>query len=349
MNKGWIVWIVLIVAVAAVAFAYTGLKLGTAPAKTTTSTVTTTVSATTTNTTSLTTTVPGYLINCSSLFIKGVNPYSTTNQTCQWKGGKLGIWVESGFAYNTSMSMVGSDGKTYASGTFAYNTITFFSNATLPKQNYTVSLSAGGEGGAGGAPLVKLNLTTSPPSTVYSYIYNANFSNGEYTGWNVNDSGFGSGPINITYANSNAVNCYYGNPWTNYAGTYFASTYTCGLSVSPGSLTSEPFKVNPRTPFLNFRIVSPDDSLIYVEVMQVGGNGVVIGHFNTLNITKGAAVSTTFANVSMPLTTLANKVVQIRVVAATLQTQRYMAIGDFALGNLPHNDNWVASQINITG
>jgi len=349
MNKGWIVWIVLIVIIAAVAFAYTGLKLGTPTTKTTTSTHTTTVSATSTNTTSVTTTVPGTLIDCSSLFIKGVNPYSSVNETCQWKGGKLGIWVQSGFAYNTSLSVIGSDGKTYASGGFAYNAITFYSNVTLPAQNYTVSLSAGPEGGTGGAPIVKFNLTTSPPSMVYSYIYNANFSNGQYTGWNVGGSGFGSGPTNITYANSNAVNCYYGSPWSNYVGTYFASTYTCGLSVSPGNLTSEPFKVNPRTPFLNFRIVSPADSLIYVEVLQVGGNGSVVGRFNTLNISKGANISTTFANVSMPLTTLANKVVQIRVVAATVQRQRYMAIGDFALGNLPDNDNWVTAQINITG
>ncbi|MDE1865242.1 MAG: hypothetical protein KGH94_01220 [Candidatus Micrarchaeota archaeon] len=345
MNKGWIVWIALVIVVAVIVYLYTGFKfLNTAP-KTTTSIVTTTKASTTV---AYTTSVQPHLDNCSNLFVPGGVAYSSTNVTCHWSGGILGIWVQAGKAYNTTFTILGANGKTYLKGPFSYNNVTFYSNVTLPAQNYTVSLAVGPETGTGGNPFVKLNLTTVLPHIVYSGVYNANFSNGKYTGWNVSGSGFGEGPLNITYADSNTVNCYFGSPWSNYPGTYFATTYTCGISVAPGNLTSEEFRVNPKEPFLNFRMVSPDDSLIYVEVFQVNGNAVVLGHFNTYNISVGPNVSSTFANVSLPLTTLANKVVRIKIVAATVQPQRYMAIGDFSLANLPHSDTGVVSQVNIT-
>jgi len=349
MNKGWIVWIALIVIVVIVAYIYTGLKFpSTQPSK---STSTSTIAASTTavsKTTALTTVKQGYLLNCSQLFINGVAPFSSSNETCQWQGGKLGVWAYSGFANGTSFTLVGKDGKTYASGSFNYNATTFYTNVTLPKQNYTVTLSAGSEGGHGTTPFIKLNQTVAPPPIVYSFIYNANFSDGKYTGWNVSGSGFGTAPFNLAYANSNAVNCYQGSQWRNYPQAYFATTFTCGILVSPGNLTSEAFRVNPKTPFLNFKIISPDDSLIYVEAIEVGGNTTVVGHFNTYNISFSPNVSSTFANVSLPLTTLANKIVKIRVVAATIQAQRYVAVGGFSLGSLPKADGWVTSQVNIT-
>ncbi len=347
MNKGWIVWIALIVIVAVIVYLYTGFKFINPIAKTTTTSAITTT-APVGNTTASTTITQNYLVNCSSIFLYAQSPYSVTNVTCQWKGGILGVWVQSGKAYNTTLSVVGADGKTYLKGPFAYSNVTFFSNETLPAQNYTVSLSIGPEASNGTNPFVKFNLTTTPPSTIYSYVYNPAFSNGQFTGWNVTGSGFGGGPLNLTYANSNAVNCFYGSPWSNYQGTYFATTYSCGTSVTPGNLTSTAFRVDPKAPFLNFQMISPDDSQIYVEVFQVGGNAMVIGHFNTYNISSGPNSSSTFANVSLPLTTLANKVVKIRVVAGTVQRQRYIAIGGFAMANLPHTDSGVASQVNIT-
>jgi hypothetical protein len=346
MNKGWIIFIVLVAIVAVIVYAYTGFALK--PTAKTTTSVLTTVGASTIGSTSVTTTIPGILVNCSAVYIQGVNPFSKTNATCQWGGGKLGIWVDSGKAFNTTVSIIGTDGKTYTNGTFSYNALTFFANVSLPKQNYTVSLSAGPEGINGSSPFIKLNTTTTAPAIVYSYIYNANFSNGQYTGWNISGSGFGTKPFNLTRANSANVLCYYGSPWKNYPGTFFASTYTCGTSVSPGNLTSEELRVDPKTPFLNFRMISPADNLVYVEVFQVGGNASVVGHFNTYNISNGANVSSTFSNVSLPLTTLSNKIVRIKIVAATVQPVRYVAIGAFTLGNLPNTDKGVITQVNIT-
>ena len=112
--------------------------------------------------------------------------------------GELGVWVEAGSAYNATIDIAGADGITYLQGGFNYNITTFYSNVTLPAQNYTVTLSAGSETGTGGSPFVKLNLTTTPPAITYPYIYNANFSNGKYTGWTVTGAGFGTAPLNIT-------------------------------------------------------------------------------------------------------------------------------------------------------
>ena len=270
---------------------------------------------------------------------------------CRWGGGTLGVWVQAGRAFNPEVTIVGHDGITYLQGSFNYNATTFYSNVTLPAQNYNVTIYTNSQNGTGQIPFVKLNATTSPPAITYPYIYNANFSDGKYTGWNVSGSGFGTAPFSITYANSNAITCYQGGKWRNYGGEYFATTFTCGISVSPGNLTSEAFRVNPKTPFLNFRIISPQDNLIYVEVLKANGTGftpTVIAHFNTYNISLGANISSTFANVSIPLTTVSNKVVKIRVVASTLQPQRYVAIGDFGMASLPVTDKWVSEQINIT-
>ncbi len=346
MNKGWIVWIALVAIVAIVAYAYTGFNFHVGPAKTssTTSTSSSILGGSTAPTTTMT-----FLVNCSNLYISGVAPYSSSNSTCQWGGGMLGVWVMAGSAYGAAIRVMGADGITYLQGGFNYNATTFYSNVTLPTQNYTVSLSADSESGPGGTPFIKLNGTTTPPAITYSFIYNANFSNGKYTGWTVTGPGFGTGPLNISSANADG--CYYGGPWSNYGGAYFATTYTCGTSVSPGNLTSSPFRVSPKTPFLNFLLVSPQDSLIYVEVLRVNGANetpAVVGHFDTYNVSLGPNESSTFANVSIPLTTLTNKVVRIRVVASTVQPQRYLAIGGFSLGSLPDTDKGISAQINIT-
>ncbi len=354
MNKGWIVWIALVVVVVIVVYAYTGFNFSSTLTTVKTTSVSTTMPGGGSTSIIPTTTVQTTIVGCASLFMEGVKPYSSMNQTCTWGGGKLGVWVQAGTAINPSLSIVGKDGITYLQGSFNYNTTALYSNVTLPAQNYTVTLTAGSEAGNGTQKaLVKFNLTTTPPNMAYSYIYNANFSDGKYTGWNVSGPGFGTAPISITYANSNTVSCYQGSPWKNYVGVYFATTFTCGLSVSPGNLTSEPFIVNPKTPFLNFKIVSPDDSLIYVEILRINGTGetgspAVVAHFNTYNISLGANVSSTFANVSIPLTTLTNKVVRIKIVASTVHTLRFVAVGDFYLGSLPNSDKWVAAQINIT-
>jgi hypothetical protein len=347
MNKGWMIWIALVVVVAAITYIYTGFNLNFFNK----TTLTTTSSSTSVpaGSTFVSTTISASLVNCSNIFIQGVKAYSTTNQTCQWYGGELGVWASAGSAGNATVTIVGENGNTYLQQGFNYNQTTFLSNLTMPAQNYTVTLAAGAETGTGSPAFLKFNLTTSPPEIVYPYIYNANFSNGQYTGWTISGSGFGTAPLNITYANDKG--CYYGTPWTNYPGTFFATTYNCGVSVAPGNITSEQLRVPPKTPFLNFRIVSPEDNLIYVEILRVNGSAetpAVTAYFNTFNITLSANAPTTFANVSIPLTTLTNKVVRIKVVATTIQSQRYIAVGDFSLGSLPITQPGISTQINIT-
>lgn len=346
MQKGWIVWVALVIILLVVAYVYTGFHFKLPGSKSTTTLPTTTTVAASSNTPPTSTIPPGFSTNCANVYIQGVKPYANSTENCTWAGGKLGVWVQAGKAFNTTIQIVGQDGLTFLQGGFNYQNLTFYSNVSLPAQNYSVTLSAGPESGIGGAPFVKLNLTTTPPAIVYSTILNANFSNGQYTGWNISGAGFGTKPFNITYANANG--CYKGSRWAGYEGGFFATTYNCGTSVAPGNLTSVEFRVDPKTPFLNFRIVSPDDSLIYVEAYQVGGNGTVVGRYNTFNISLSPNASSTFQNVSLPLTTLTNKVVRLKIVATTVQPGRYMAIGDFAMAGLPNSQKGVSEQINIT-
>jgi len=107
--------------------------------------------------------------------------------------------------------------------------------------------------------LTSTTTTTIPPigsclsSNKTLALENGNFSTGTYEGWNLTGYGFGSAPLNITWANNNS--CYYNTTWMGYNGNFFATTYHCGLVLQAGNLTSKPFKV--VLPYLNFKIISP--------------------------------------------------------------------------------------------
>ncbi len=313
---------------------------------TTTSTATTTVTVAT-NTTTQTTTIL-YVPDCKNFFINLIQNESNAIVRCAWTGGTLGVWVGSGYYRNASFTITGANNKTYLSESAGYQCVTFYDNFTGPAQTYNVVFSRGAPLSAGEDvcpyPILKLNTTTTPPNTIYTQVYNGGFQNGKYTGWSIEGRGFGKGPINLTAADtvsSNSPGCYFSTPWANYNGTYFATTYNCGLSVAPGNITSSPFLVDQ--PFLNFRMVSPDDNFIYVEVLQNGTPYTVV-HCNTFNVSAYQNlrlyqnISSTFRNISVPLYNAANKPVQIKVVADTLSNNHYIAIGDFAMSNRPQQD-----------
>ncbi|MCL5106014.1 MAG: hypothetical protein M1331_01275 [Candidatus Marsarchaeota archaeon] len=186
------------------------------------------------------------------------------------------------------------------------------------------------------------NTSTIPANaTVYQSVYNGNFIEG-YSGWNVSGKGFGTEPLNITHANTANVMCYLGTPWANYNSTFFATTYNCGLSNVNGNLTSSYFKV--IKPFLNFRIISPQDKGLYVEILY-NHKPYMIVHYNTYNNTLYTNSSSTFRNVTMPLEPILGRVVQVRVVAATLKQQTYIGVEGFGLSNTPHEDIGVIENI----
>ncbi|MGC8662190.1 MAG: hypothetical protein ACP5RT_00160 [Candidatus Micrarchaeia archaeon] len=165
-------------------------------------------------------------------------------------------------------------------------------------------------------------------------IYNGNFSLGSYNGWNTTGYGFGNSPLNITWADQNL--CYYNNSWLNYEGDFFATTFHCGLEVQQGNLTSNPFKV--VLPYLNFKIISPYDSQIYVEIIK-NNKPIVITHYNTYNAQGNIYQTSQFENASIPIVMFMCQNVSIRVVADSVGTLvnrlDYIAVGDFYQSSIP--------------
>ncbi|MCL4373502.1 MAG: hypothetical protein M1360_01860 [Candidatus Marsarchaeota archaeon] len=330
MHKGIIVYIIVLIALVIVAYIYTGFKLP--PIITSSSIATTTISHATSATTTATTTANySYIYPCQNFQIYLIAPNTTQRGLCSWSGGTLGIWLAGG-NYGAHVSIVGVNNVTYFNGTAPYSCLSFIDNFSAPAQNYKISISTGGKSASCGYSIVKLNTTTVPPKKYYQYIYNGAFSNGKYTGWNVSGKGFGLAPLNITYAD--AHNCYLGQPWANYNGTFFATTYNCGLTNAPGNLTSAPFIANFSRPFLNFRIISPAEGQLYVEVLQ-NGTPAIVAHFNTFNVSSQGNAQATFQNASIPLTPVIGKIVQVRVVAQVLQVEKFIAVGDFSLSSKP--------------
>lgn len=363
MDKVIIIYVVAIAAVIAAIYGITGfrfLSLGkssttiiTIPA---TSASSSSTASSTTSTTSINYTVPMEQ-QCSSLNITESAFDVIYITQCKSGGGLLGIWVAGGDSGGASVKIVGADGITYVNSSSTLRCIGFLRNVTLPAQSYNITFRTGNGGGSCGTPQMVINTTTTPPVVIYDYIYNGNFSDGTYNGWNVVNPGFGTAPLNITYANSKL--CYQGIPWKNYKGNYFATTYNCGVSVAPGNITSSFFTVSPSEPFLNFKLISPQDNNLYVELLKanfktvngksvyVNSTVVAIAHYDTYNISITPDSGATFANVTLPLTEYILNTLQVRIVAGTMNN--YIAAGDFNMSSRPRQDKWVSENITTFG
>ncbi|MGC8496213.1 MAG: hypothetical protein ACP5MX_03345 [Candidatus Micrarchaeia archaeon] len=336
MNRGVIGYLILLIIVVIVTYIYTGFRLPTLGRSAILTT--TTVPANIPKNTIVTTTAnySNYLLPCNNFEIPSQSQNSTISGNCSWQGGNLGIWLGSGSFSSARIIVASKNNVTLMNRSTSFKCLVFIDNMSLPSQILRITLKTGSgaynTSSSCSYAVAKLNTTVIPPPTVYTNVYNGNFSNGKYTGWNYTGKGFGTQPLNITYADSR--NCYLGYPWSNYNGIYFATTYNCGLSNSPGNLTSSPFLVSAATPFLNFKIISPADNQLYVEILE-NNTPEIIAHYNTFNISSGGNAQSVFQNVSIPLTMFIGKSVRIRIVAQTLHLQKFIAAGDFSLGHYP--------------
>lgn len=166
-------------------------------------------------------------------------------------------------------------------------------------------------------------------------IFNGNFATGNYTGWNTTGYGFGTAPLNLTYANEHRD--YYNASWAGYNGVFVGTTYQGGLNLRYGNLTSDTFKVTE--PYLNFKIVSPSNDALYVEIIS-GGKPFIVTHYNTYNVPGNPSGPSTFYNASIPLATLICQNVTVRAVAQVVGNNvnhlQYIAVGDFQLSKTAH-------------
>lgn len=352
MRRGVIVYIIVIVIIASLAYYETGFK-SILTSRGSTSTIeynsipsTTTIAQSRGTSTSVT--VVPFVGSCANVSLSSRIINTSTSVQCQWPGGMLGLWVASGPSASEHMTVLGQNGKLYANQTASYCTPTFYQNFTAPAQRYQVTLTTSGNFSSSclsNWAFGILNTTTSPPpNLIYQNVYNGNFSTGTYVGWNVIDPGFGTQPFNITYGN--AHQCYLNRTWSGYNGNFFATTYNCGITNAAGTLTSSPFVVNGTKPFLNFKIISPLDKGLYIQVLS-GGIPSITAYYNTFNYsTSGSNPQSTFQNASIPLATLAGKPVQVRIVSQTLKFQTFIAVGDFALSNRPHQQQGIL--VNLT-
>ena len=347
--------VVIIIVVAVIAYIETGFVIPHNPLITATSTVSGSAPSsisTTTGGTTPTTTISnrGQLYPCVDLSLSSSAFNTSTLAQCLLTSNKIGIWAAAGNANTAHLLVTGADNRTYVNQTITYNCTTFITNFTGPKQAYNVTFKTGYGGGSCGQSILVFNSTTEPPKKAYSFVYNGNFANGQYTGWTVSGKGFGTAPLNITYANNGIKKCYVGYPWSNSPGPYVASTYMCGTQTSPGNLTSSPFVVNK--PFLNFKIVSKPHGNLYVEIIT-SNQTAISAEYNTYNLSlpnstiKNKNVTTSvFRNASIPLTVVAGKVVQIRLVSSAVGTSYFMLAGGFQMSGTPNQEPGIL--VNLT-
>ncbi|HVC58030.1 MAG TPA: hypothetical protein VND15_00975 [Candidatus Acidoferrales bacterium] len=335
MHKGIIAYIIIIIAIVVLIYLATGFnfsKVGTIKPITVASTVSTS-----------TTTIAGsgggtngtFIGTCETLYLSTPYANASLSEKCASSGGLYGIWVAAGTSGSETVTIKNMSGHIFLTQTSSYNCTTYYDNITLPAQTYNVTLKTGLGGGSCGNAVLRINRTTVAPQQIYSDVYNGNFSTGTYLGWTETNPGFGTAPLNITYAVKSSVTCYQGQPWSGYSGTYFATNYNCGLQAAAGNLTSSLFYASPTKPFLNFLIISPSSDTLYVMVLGINNRPLATAHYNTFNSTASGNSASTFRSASIPLSAFAGEPVKIRIVAGSTNQQTFIAAGGFGLSARP--------------
>ncbi len=302
-----------------------------------------TTSTTSPSTSTIMSQSPLYVKNCTGIYMYENAYNGTTTYKCGWQGGNLGVWIAAGSASKVRVSIVGYNNNIYLDQLANYPCTTLLAPLDLPAQNYTVTFTTYGAGGTCTDPHEKLilNSSVSPPYTnVYDYVYDSNFSYGAYAGWIVDTNAFGQYPTNISQINNDS--CFNMYNWTGLVGTYFATTASCYYPPMAGNLTSPYFTVTE--PFLNFQVVSPKNTTSYIEILQ-NGTPEIKASFDTYAQGTGSYWYR-FENVTIPISSLSGKVVQVRVVSSivgvqpTIKTRErplsdFIAVADIHISNTP--------------
>ncbi len=301
--------------------------------------------------------------NSTVYAVYGCNNYSLvgyTNSTqigaCKWKGGNLGIWLETGKTNYINISIIGQNNKTYVNQSYIpYSCNTYYSHFYAPAQIYyiTISSSKGDTNGPCTNNYTIITTNTSIPIQIanktYYDFYQGSLSTGTYIGWNTSGTAFGNSPIDLTKANK--IGCYPKDQWENYSDIYYISSYNCDPIETTGNITSSKFLVDE--PFLNFQIISPNNKNDYVELISPNGNYTYltdsISTYNVIN-DNGSVVSQGYKleDASIPISKLLGKIVRFRVVQGSNQNLNYIVIGDIEMSNTPKFSLGVKQSLNFT-
>ncbi len=190
-----------------------------------------------------------------------------------------------------------------------------------------------GPGGSTTTSIIPVGSCLSPLQDVP--LKNGDFATGDYSYWNATGTGFGTAPFNLTAANQNGA--YYNHTWEGYNGTFVATTYEGGINVEAGNLTSHKFEV--IEPYLNFKIVSPENNDLYIQILSSSDDPLITTHYNTYAARNNTFAPSQFVNASIALSAFLCQNVSIKVVASVVggaaDREQYIAVGDFTLGKTP--------------
>jgi hypothetical protein len=266
------------------------------------------------------------ITHLASLSNNGVIP-AISQQGCSgvsFLGNIVGTSTSTSGSSSSGSTSSSSFGSSIGTGSQATSSGSSASATTTP-----ISYIAGiGGSSAGGSSNPQNSYAKTGPNGIF--LENGNFSSGSYSGWKTSGSGFSGKPTEINVANQNGD--YYKNPWSNYNGEFFATTYRQNSTYEPGNLTSSQFKVTE--PYLNFNIISAGTSGSYVAIL-IGNSPFLVQHYNTSN-GKGINGTDTFANASINISSLYGKNISVEVVSQTSsQTSKgaFTAVGDFRQSN----------------